>query len=81
VHFKTRDWLSFWGENGTSLSLVNYQIDVEQIGKYEVLSHVSWEYDYKWYDQRSRLIGDYAFGNYTFADKPPANTSFATIDQ
>ena len=81
IHATTRDWLSFWGEDGTSLSLVKYEIDVEQVGKYEVLSHVSWEYDFKWYAQASRMVGDYAFGNYRFAEKPPADTSFATIDQ
>jgi hypothetical protein len=81
VHATTRDWLSFWGTDGTSLSLVKYEIDVKQIGNYEVLNHVSWEYDFKWYDQRSRMVGDYQFSDYRFANKPPADTSFAVIDQ
>ena len=80
VHATTRDWLSFWGQDGTTLSLVKYEIDVKQIGKYEVLNHVSWEYDFRWYDQRSKMVGDYQFSNYRFADKPPADSSFAVID-
>lgn len=81
AHLATRDWLSFWGESGTSLSLVTYLIDVKQVGRYEVLSHISWSYDLKWFDQRSHMVGDYTFGNYAFSQKPPADTSFATIDQ
>jgi hypothetical protein len=81
IHATTRDWLSFWGENGTSLNLVKYEIDVQQVGNFEVLSHVSWEYDFKWYAQVSRMVGDYAFSNYRFSEKPPVDTSFATIDQ
>lgn len=81
AHAVTRDWLSFWSGEGTSRGLVTYQIDVERIDGYDVLSRVSWEHHYRWYSQSTTMKGEYVFGNYKFASTPPTQNLFTSDPQ
>lgn len=81
AHAVTRDWLSFWTSEGTSAGLVTYQIDVERIDGYDVLSRVTWEHHFQWYSQVTTMKGEYVFGNYKFASTPPTQNLFTTDPQ
>ncbi len=74
-------WVTFLydytGKRGQQL--IDYTIVVQQIGAYDVIRQVNWEYTYRVFSQYSTISAEYTFNGFQFDTKPPTGTLFATL--
>lgn len=60
-------------ENGKTLRLTDYEVELEQSGPYVVVDHVTWKYSDREYSQTSRFFGEYYYSGYGFPAALPAS--------
>ena len=70
--------LDFPGGTDDKPHFADFQVELEHIGEYLVVRHVTWKYELKVYSQYSELFGEYYFDGYSFSDKAPASSQLGT---
>ncbi len=74
------EWLSFYGQTSAlQHKLVDFTLDLERAGSYDVIRRVTWTHYYHEFGQVTALNAEYRFSDYRFAEQPPAGTLFATL--
>ncbi len=52
--------------------LAQFQIELDQVGQYVVINHVTWKYRYHEFAQYSDFFGEYYYSSFKFPDTLPA---------
>ncbi|MBV8245186.1 MAG: hypothetical protein JOZ38_04640 [Candidatus Eremiobacteraeota bacterium] len=58
-------------DDGPSPRFANFEIELQQIGGYFVIAHVTWKYRYRISWQSSSLFGEYYYSNFGFPTSMP----------
>lgn len=64
-------------DNPKNARLTDFEVELQEEGRYLVVNHVTWKYRYHQYDQYSNLFGEYYYTGFQFPSDLPS-TAFRT---
>jgi hypothetical protein len=64
--------LDFPGGTDSQKHFADFEVELEHVGQFIVVRHVTWKYKLRVYSQYSSLFGEYYFDGYTFSSTSPA---------